>query len=137
MYDSLCKYYSFVSLRYALGLGTLILISSATAARANCQPPPSAPPMCLSGTVITSASKVALVEEVSATLPAELSLGDTIQDWRVVEISPGYITVAQGEKTIRLDLTGASTADAPPKIKRGPMKRLHSWEARGEREPPK
>jgi hypothetical protein len=91
--------------------------------------------MCLSGTVITSASAVALVEDISATLPAELSLGDTIQDWKIVDIAPGHITVAQGEKKIRIDLSGQLTVDTP-KIKRGPMKRLHAWEARGEREAP-
>jgi hypothetical protein len=96
--------------------------------------------MCLSGTVISPTVKVALVENASSPLPTEVSLGDMFEDWQITEISPMSITIAKGDQTVKLDLSGQWTGDAEPPIKhaikRGPMKRLHSWEARGEREPP-
>ena len=108
-------------------------------ALADCTVTESAPPLCLSGTVTASGYSAALVQRPGVAGFSQLHQGDSIADWTVSQIGPGYITLAQGDQTARLDLAeGEALAPAPTAagpIRRGPMRRPHYWEARGEREP--
>lgn len=113
-------------------------------ARANtkCAPPADAPPFCLTGTVTSGAQSIATVAGVGAPLEFEVRAGDPVGDWRVSEIGERYVTLDRPGQAVRLDLADWLGGDQPvkpvvpklPAVKKGSMKRLHSWEARGEKE---
>ncbi len=145
MCDSNRKYYRFKTI--LIVIGGLALMSSAGAVRAatpaTCVAPNDGPPLCLTGTVLAPGADLAMVERAGSTSVEHLHQGDSILDWRLVEIGPKYIKLGQGEKLVTLDLAGTvahvepEPAPVSPKIKQGPMKRVQAWAARGEREPPK
>jgi hypothetical protein len=120
---------------------------------ASCTAPSDGPPLCLTGTVLAPGADLAMVERAGSSNIEHLHQGDTILDWRLVEIGPKYIKLGQGEKIVTLDLAGTvahaqpepaaaapaaepASAKQPYKIKQGPMKRVQAWAARGEREAP-
>lgn len=110
------------------------LLASMASARADCKPT-AEPPICLTGTTISPNERIAIVEQPGDADELELTQGDTIADWRVVEISQKFIKVAYQGDTVEIDLPDQSGALVHT-IKQGPMKRLHTWEAKGERGAP-
>jgi hypothetical protein len=116
----------------AVGAGPAI---AAPSVAADCAPAASAPPVCLTGTTITPDKSVAIVQQPGTSRQISMQLRDTIDKWRVVEISQKYIKMERAGRTVQLDVPELSTAVAV-NIKRGPMKRMHAWEARGERPAP-
>jgi len=152
--DSIRKYYR--SKTILIVIGALAAASPAAPAWAGtngaataCVAPSEGPPLCLTGTVLVPGADLAMVERAGSSSVEHLRQGDSILDWRLIEIGPKFIKLGQGEKLVTLDLAGTvahlepesapvPTAPAPaaPKIKQGPMKRVQAWAARGEREPP-
>ncbi len=121
-------------------------------ARADCAPPSSLPPICLSGTVTAPGYGSALVAAAGTAGSDWLRQGDTLLDWKIALIGSGYVVLTRRGQSVRLDLAGGVTehppaleiadhpaappASGPPAVKQGSMLRQHSWERRGEREPP-
>jgi hypothetical protein len=121
-------------------------------ARADCAPPSSLPPICLSGTVTAPGYGSALVAAAGTAGSDWLRQGDTLLDWKIALIGSGYVVLTRRGQSVRLDIAGGVTdhppalaiadhpaappAAGPPQVKQGPMLRQHSWERRGEREPP-
>jgi hypothetical protein len=149
--DSIRKYYR--SKTTLIVIGALAAASLAApvragtnAAAAACVAPSDGPPLCLTGTVLAPGADLAMVERAGSSSVEHLHQGDSILDWRLIEIGPKFIKLGQGEKLVTLDLAGTvahlepepavPAAPAAPKIKQGPMKRVQAWAARGEREPP-
>jgi len=115
-----------------------------------CVPTTNTPPICLTGTIISPGVNIAMVERAGSASVERLRLGDTILDWRVLAIGPKYIKMGQGGQTVTLALDGPAAASEEAAVvsgaaaivpalpvKKGPMRRLQAWAARGEREPPK
>ena len=155
MRDTLYKYYRSKTILIVTGFAALIPLAGpghagTTPAGTVCTAPSEGPPLCLTGTVLAPGADLAMVERAGSSAIEHLHEGDTILDWRLVEIAPKYIKLGQGQKLVTLDLAGTVAhiepapqdaapvaADAAaPKIKQGPMKRVQAWAARGEREPP-
>lgn len=101
---------------------------------ADCTAPTSLLPLCLDGTTIAGDYKSAIVEQAGQSNPIQLQLDDTVLSWRVVDIGPKYVKLSKDGTTVELDLQADKVVAS--NIKQGPMKRMHAWEARGEREPP-
>jgi hypothetical protein len=139
--------YGSKELLIAIAVGGAVSLSGTAFAGAACVPASPTPPICLTGTITSPGVNVAMVERAGSAGVQGLKLGDTILDWRLLEIGPKYIRLGQGAQTVTLDLSGtvpvaaeapaSSAAAAAPHIKKGPMRRLQAWAARGEREPPK
>lgn len=137
-------------LAVVLGSALACWFLEAASARAECTQHDPAPPLCLTGTVTTADYAGALVEQAGSPGALWLQRGDTLLDWKVVAIGAGYVVLTGHGQQMRIDLAGnASPAPAPdaaekqqaaapatPTVKRGSIRRLHSWEARGEREAP-
>ena len=148
MCDSTYKYYRFktiliVTAALAAIALTAPVLAGTQAAATVCTAPSEGPPLCLTGTVLAPGADLAMVERAGSSSVEHLHPGDSILDWRLIEIGPKYIKLGQGEKLVTLDLAGTVAHVEPeppaakPKIKQGPMKRVQAWAARGEREPPK
>lgn len=148
MCDSTYKYYRFKTILIVIGVLMAIdstgpTLAGTNAAATACAAPSEGPPLCLTGTVLAPGADLAMVERAGSSSVEHLHPGDSILDWRLVEIGPKYIKLGQGEKLVTLDLAGTVAHVEPeppaaaPKIKQGPMKRVQAWAARGEREPPK
>jgi hypothetical protein len=125
----------------ALAAGAASLAFGTAFAATGCAPPASAPQICLTGTIMSAKVNVAMVERAGSLGVVGLHLGETILDWRIVEIAPKFVKLGQGAQIVTLDLSGvvpaADPAPAAAPIKQGPMLRMQGWAARGEREPPK
>ena len=138
MCDSIRKYYRFKTI--LIVIGAVAAISSAgpvrAATQAACAAAGDGPPLCLTGTVLAPGADLAMVERAGSSSVEHLHAGDSILDWRLVEIGPKYIKLGQGEKLVTLDLAGTVAHIEPeppaaaPKIKQGPMKRVQAWAAR-------
>jgi hypothetical protein len=153
--DSTLKYYRSKTILIAICVATSVSVAAPSqagtaSAGATCTAPNDGPPLCLTGTVLAPGTDLAMVERAGSSAVEHLHQGDTILDWRLVEIGPKYIKLGQGEKLVTLDLAGTVAHAGPesqataqpvaakpaPQIKQGPMKRVQAWAARGEREPP-
>ena len=113
-----------------LGIGGGVI--GAWPARADCTKPSSSLPICLYGTTTSPDYQSAVVEKEDNPGQIEVKLGDMILDWRVVAIAPKSINIENSGTIVTLPLQPQTLAS----VIKGPMKRLHAWEARGEREPP-
>jgi hypothetical protein len=107
------------------------LTFGASSAHAECAPPASAPPVCLTGTTVVPQKSVAIVEAVGIPGQVTLKLHEMVRDWRVVEINQKYIKLEHAGRIVQLDVPELAQA-ATVHIKRGPMKHPHTREARGE-----
>lgn len=73
-------------------------------ATSGCAPSDSAPPFCLSGTIVSDDATVAIVKEAGHRLDQGRQIGQSFLDWRIVSIRPRTIEVQQGERVITLDM---------------------------------
>jgi hypothetical protein len=151
LYDSVLKDYGSKTILIAIAALASISLPGTASAGTGCTAPTDGPPICLTGTILAPGATVAMIERAGSTSVEDLRQGDMILDWRLTEIGPKFIKLAQAEKIVTLDLSGTvahaeavpvtaaaeQAAAAAPNIKKGPMKRLQAWAARGEREPPK
>jgi hypothetical protein len=150
--DSIRKYYRSKTTLIVIGVLASVAVPAQAGTNAGataCAAPSDGPPLCLTGTVLAPGADLAMVERAGSSSVEHLRQGDSILDWRLIEIGPKFIKLGQGEKRVTLDLAGTvahleaepavpatPAAPAAPKIKQGPMKRVQAWAARGEREPP-
>lgn len=125
---------SMITVSSAVMAGILGLLIATPAALADCTASNALLPLCLDGTTIAQDYKSAIVEQVGNPGQIEIEVEDTVLDWRVVEIGPQYVKLEKDGNTIKLSLEADKFAANG--IKKGPMKFPHTWEARGEREPP-
>ena len=133
MHDGLRSHITMVTVLSAM-VGTLGSMLLGVPAFADCTAPTSLLPLCLDGTTIAGDYKSAIVEQAGQSNPIQVELDDTLLTWRVVEIGPKYVKLSKDGTTVQLDLQDDKVVAS--NIKQGPMKHLHTWEARGEREPP-
>jgi hypothetical protein len=94
--------------RPALCLPLLIAASFASTpilpTTSGCAPSDSAPPFCLSGTIVSDDATIAIVKEAGHRLDQGRQIGQSFLDWRIVAIRPRAIEVQQGERVITLDM---------------------------------
>jgi hypothetical protein len=126
-------------------------IDDSAFAGSGCAPPAAKLPICLTGTITSPGVNIATIEKAGDSDPEEFHIGDTIQDWRILEIGPKYVNLAQGEQTITLDLLNRNpVAEAPPpppppveepratptsRLDQGPFRNPKPRITRGERDP--
>jgi len=122
-----------------IGVCWVASIPPAASAETACSPPVSAPPVCLSGTIVSPAVGVALVEQAGHGGIESRRLGDTVRGWQILEIAPKYIRLGQAGNTARVELSGqvsiGDSGPAPPAPAPGPKIHPRVLQARGEREP--
>lgn len=151
MCDSAPRNYWLTALLISIGIGGGDLLGDKAFAEANCTPPTAKPPLCLTGTVTAPGVGIATIERAGSADPKEFHPGDTILDWRIVEIGPKYVKLAQDDQTITLDLLNrtpsvpepASAAEPDPpapatptsRLNQGPLRNTAPRIARGERDP--
>jgi hypothetical protein len=104
----------------AVAAGGVNAMCGTAFAQSACAPPASAPPVCLKGTITSAKVNVAMVEEAGHSGIAGLRLGDTILDWRVLEIAPKYIKLGKAEQTVTVDVGGPPAVPAPAPAPTGP-----------------
>jgi hypothetical protein len=68
-------------------------------AQAACEPPAPGPAICLTGTILAPGVKIAMIEQAGHTGVSELRLGDSIDDWRVIEIGPKFVKLGRADET--------------------------------------
>ncbi|MDB5395110.1 MAG: hypothetical protein JWM91_2616 [Rhodospirillales bacterium] len=109
---------------------------AAGTASADCAPPDTDPPLCLSGTVTSRDYQSAIVELPGGSDLERLRPGDTVLDWKVVEIAAKYIVLDREGRQIRLGIAETASPPGPAKKttpKQGPMRRARVPEERGDR----
>jgi hypothetical protein len=125
MHDGLRRHITMVTV-----LGSLLF--GVPAAFADCTAPTSLLPLCLDGTTIAGDYKSAIVEQPGQSNQTQVQVDDTVLSWRVTDIGPKYVKLSKDGTTVEVDLQADKVLAS--NIKQGPMKHMHSLDARGERE---
>lgn len=86
----------------AILMATMALASGS--ARADCAPPPDAPPMCLTGTIISPGYMAALIELAGRPGVETVKLNGQVLDWQVVKIMPRAVLLGQNDQQVTLTL---------------------------------
>ena len=94
---------------------------------AGCTLPATDPQACLTGTIVSSDYRAALVEQAGSQDVERVRPGDALLDWTVAEIGPGYVVLNRDARRVRLGLAEAP-AGSP---KQGPMVRARLSVDRG------
>jgi hypothetical protein len=81
-----------------------------------CAPPTAGPPVCLSGTITSPGANVAMIEEAGHTGVSGLRLGDTVNDWQIVEITPKYIKLNKAGETATVEVVAPAALAAPAPV---------------------
>ena len=93
-------------------------------AQAACEPAPGGPPICLTGTILTPGAKIAMIEQAGHSGVSALRLGDSILDWRVIEITQKYVKLGKADETATVGIADpnppepATPAPIPPVLRR-------------------
>jgi hypothetical protein len=127
------KSWSILAIVWSFAAGTALAAGTASA---DCAPPDTDPPLCLSGTVTSPGYQSAIVELPGGSDLERLRPGDTVLDWKVVEIAAKYIVLDRDGRQIRLGIAATASPPTPAQKatpKQGPMRRAHVLEERGDR----
>jgi hypothetical protein len=104
-------------------LSTILLVAGFTVASSTvgtafaaaiCAPPSAAPPICLTGTILSAELRIAMLEEAGRSGVEGHRLGDTIGDWQIVAITQRSITLQQAGNTVQIGLSAAQPAAPTP-----------------------